>query len=138
MNLLAMTRTRIFGRYAAVSAVSLVTGHILLYGLHSLLGMAPVSSNLVSTVANTALVFAANRRWVWVVDGQVSMRREIVPFAALAGLGLALSTLLVWMTAATIGEGLWVNAANLTAFGIVWIGRFVAIDRWVYGSAVPY
>lgn len=132
MSLLQTVQTRIFGRYAAVSAVSLVTGHLLLYSFHSLLGIAPVPSNLASTVGNTALVFAANRRWVWAAEGQVSMRREIIPFAGLACLGLALSTLLIWVTAATIGEGLWVNAANLTAFGIVWIGRFVAIDRWVY------
>jgi putative flippase GtrA len=127
-------QTKLFGRYATVSAASLVTGHLLLYGLHSMLGLEPILANLLSTVGNTALVFVGNRRWVWSVDGQVSLRREVIPFAVLAGVGLALSTLLVWVTAQTIGEGLWINAANLTAFGIIWLVRFFVIDAWIFSK----
>ena len=134
LRLVGQLRSALFGRFALVSLASLVTGHILLYGLHSVMGVAPVPANLLSTTLNTALVFVANRRWVWNVDGSISVRREVVPFILLAGAGLALSTLMVWATAALIGEGLWVNAANLTAFGIVWLARFFVLDRWVYGS----
>ena len=54
-----------FSRFAAVSAASVVTGHVMLYGLHSVMGVSPVPTNVASTVANTVLVFGANRTWVW-------------------------------------------------------------------------
>lgn len=130
--LYAQLRSEIFGRFAAVSLASLVTGHLLLYGIHVWMGVAPVPSNLSSTTINTALVFYANRRWVWNVTSAVEFRREVVPFVSLAVLGLAVSTVLVWATAALVGEGLWVNLANLVGFGLVWLSRFFLLDRWVY------
>lgn len=133
-RMVAQLTSQLFGRFALVSLASLVTGHILLYGIHVWMGVDPVPSNLLSTTGNTALVFVANRRWVWRYDGEVSVRREVVPFALLALAGLGLSTLFVWITAAFIGEGLWVNAANLTAFGIVWLARFFILDAWIYGQ----
>lgn len=133
-QMVGQLRSQLFGRFAAVSLGSLVTGHVLLYGIHSVMGVEPVLANLLSTTLNTVLVFIANRRYVWNVDGNISLRREVVPFALLALAGLALSTVFVWVTAETIGEGLWVNAANLAAFGIVWLARFFIIDRWIYAA----
>jgi putative flippase GtrA len=133
-DLLARMHEEVLGRFAIVSLVSLVTGHILLYGIHVWMGQDPVPSNIASTAINTVLVFFANRRWVWNVQDRVSFRREVVPFGLLALLGLAVSTLLVWITAETIGEGLWVNLANIVGFGLVWIARFFLLDRWVYGT----
>ncbi len=122
------------GRFAIVSLASLVTGHLLLYSAYSWLGIAPVPSNIASTVVNTALVFGANRRWVWGARDRVDLQREVVPFIALALVGLGVSTLLVWWTAVRIGEGLWINAANLVGFGLVWLARFFLLDRWVYAA----
>lgn len=127
-----LERVGLFGRYAVVSAVSLVTGHLLLYGFHVWMAIDPVPANLFSTASNTVLVFGASRRWVWNVDGRIDLRREVMPFAAFAVVGLAVSTLFVGAVAATIGEGLWVNAANLAGFGTVWLARFFVIDRWMY------
>lgn len=131
---MAQLRTQLFGRFAAVSLASLVTGHLLLYGIHVGMGVDPVLANLLSTAGNTALVFVANRRVVWNVDHAIDVRREVVPFALLALVGLALSTVAVWAVAATIGEGLWVNAANLAAFGAVWLARFFVLDALIYGD----
>ncbi len=127
-------RLGVFGRYATVSAASLITGHILLYGFHVWMSIAPIPANFLSTTSNTILVFGANRRWVWNVDGRIDVRREVVPFILFALIGLAVSTAFVGIVAATIGEGLWVNAANLTAFGVVWMARFFVLDRWIYGD----
>ncbi len=121
-----------FGRFVVVSAATVVTGHLILYWLHSVAGMAPVPANLASTVANTGIVLIANRRWVWQVENEVGFRREVAPFLAIAAVGLAVSTAVVWLVSETIGEGLWVNAANLVGFGVVWLGRFLVLDRYVY------
>lgn len=124
-----------FGRFVVVSAATVVTGHVILYWLHSVAGLDPVPANITSTIANTAIVLVANRRWVWNVDGEIDLRTEVIPFAVIAVVGLAVSTLLVWGTSIVIGEGLWVNAANLVGFGLVWLSRFVFLDSVVYGQA---
>lgn len=115
-----------------VSAATLVTGQLILYLMHSVVGVAPVPANIASTVANTTLVLAANRRWVWRVNGTVAVRGELIPFAAIAAAGLLVSTILVAVVANLIGEGLWVNAANMTGFALLWVLRFVLIDRYIY------
>jgi len=125
-------RQRTFQRFVVVSAGTVVTGQLILYSLHSIAGMAPVPANITSTVANTAIVLAANRRWVWGVNGAVHVRRELIPFAAIAAAGLLVSTILVAVVANLIGEGLWVNAANMTGFALLWVLRFVLIDRYIY------
>jgi putative flippase GtrA len=116
-----------------VSAVTLLTGHLILYVLHAPLDVEPVVANMLSTAINTTIVLAANRRWVWLIDSRVGIRSEIFPFMLIAAAGLVLSTALVWVTARSGGEGLWINAANLAGFGILWLARFAVLDRWVYG-----
>jgi len=125
-------RQRTFQRFVIASAGTFVTGQLILYWLHSIVGMAPVTANITSTIANTTLVLAASRRWVWGVNGAVNVRRELVPFAAIAAAGLLISTILVAVVANLIGEGLWVNAANMSGFALLWVLRFVLIDRYIY------
>ena len=132
LSLLHTLRQRAFGRFAAVSIGSVVVGHALLFFLHSVAHVEPVSANLISTLINSVLVFLANRRWVWSVDGIISVRAEVVPFLLLVAAGLIVSTVLVWATTNAVGEGLWVNAANLAGFGLVWLARFFVFDRIVY------
>ena len=96
--------------------VTLLTGHLILYVLHAPLDVEPVVANMLSTAINTTIVLAANRRWVWLIDSRVGIRSEIFPFMLIAAAGLVLSTALVWVTARSGGEGLWINAANLAGF----------------------
>jgi len=126
------SRQQTFARFVMVSAGTFVTGQLILYWIHSIVGVAPVPANVASTAANTAIVLAANRRWVWRVNGAVNLRRELAPFAAIAAAGLLVSTVLVAVVARFIGDGLWVNAANMTGFALLWVLRFVLIDRYVY------
>jgi putative flippase GtrA len=126
---------RRFRIFAGVSALSVITGQAMLFGLHSVAGADAVVSNLISTITNTALVFVANRRWVWPTQSSVSIRREAVPFAAMAAAGLLVSTLFVWFVSKRVGDGVWVNIANLAAFGAVWLVRFAVLERVVYRSA---
>ncbi|MCB0992818.1 MAG: GtrA family protein [Acidimicrobiales bacterium] len=115
-----------------MSAGSVITGQALLYWIHSVLGVRPTVANLLSTVGNTVLVFVANRALVWPGLGRPRMRVEVAAFSALSVAGLAVSTVTVALAAATLGDGLWINAANLAGFGMVWIARFLVLDRMIY------
>lgn len=97
----------------------------------------PAVANVVATLAGIGPSFALNRRWVWKRLAPGHMRREILPFWSYAIAALVLSTLAVDLVASwadSTGASatrttVAVLAANLSAFGALWCGQFVLLDR---------
>jgi putative flippase GtrA len=97
-------------------------------------------ANVIATLAGVVPSFELNRRWVWGKTGRRSVAKEVVPFVALSGTGLALSTLAVavasrWADAHHLADGMRtiaVQGANLAAFGVVWVAQFVLLDRVLF------
>ena len=66
--------------------------------------------------------------------------KEVVPFWALAFLGLAMSViavgyahhLAVTMNLSHMGDVVFVNLASLAAFGILWVGKFFIFNRVLF------
>ena len=131
-------------RYGSVSAVSTTVSLSVLGLLVAGRVMAPGWANVVATGAGTVPSFELNRRWVWNKTGPRSVATEIVPFCALSFLGLALSTLAVsiaglWADHAAVGTAtrtLLAEGANVSAFGLVWLGQFVLLDRVLFRPTV--
>ena len=102
--------------------------------------MPAVWANVVATLAGIVPSFELNRRWVWGRTGRRSVAKEVVPFVALSATGLALSTLAVavasrWAELHHLADGtrtVTVQAANLFAFGVVWVAQFVLLDRVLF------
>jgi putative flippase GtrA len=129
-------------RYAAVSVISstlslavlgvLVTAHALPAGW----------ANVVATAAGTAPSFELNRRWVWGRSGRRSIVTEIGPFCAMTFLGLALSTVAVGFAAALATSSGFstgmrtfaIEAANVAAWGSIWLGQFFVLDRVLFAD----
>jgi putative flippase GtrA len=103
--------------------------------------MRPAPANVVGTIAGTIPSFELNRRWVWGKGGRRSLAAEIGPFCTLSFAGLALSTVAVsaaagWAsrtgltaTARTVAA----EAANVAAFGSLWLVQYVVLDRVLFG-----
>ncbi len=125
-------------RYGGVSVIATTTSLAVLVALVATGTVAPAVANVIATFAGMVPSFELNRRWVWRRRGRPSLRRQVVPFAALSLTGLALSTGAVHVAAdATAGWSrpaatVAVVAANLGAFGIVWIAQFVILDRVLF------
>jgi putative flippase GtrA len=125
-------------RYGGVSAVATATSLAILVSLVATNTMAPAAANVIATFAGMVPSFELNRRWVWRGSGRPSLRRQIVPFAVLSLTGLALSTGAVHVAADLTSGGsraaatVAVVAANLTAFGIVWVAQFIILDRVLF------
>jgi putative flippase GtrA len=128
-------------RYGAVSAVSTMVSLTVL-GLLVFTGtLSPGWANVVATAIGTVPSFELNRRWVWGRTGRRSLLAEVGPFWALSFIGLGLSTLAVsvaghWAADAGLHAGmraLVAQAANVCAFGSLWIAQFVILDRSVFG-----
>jgi putative flippase GtrA len=127
-------------RYAGVSVVATVTSALVLTGLLTAGVVGAGEANVLATLAGVAPSFELNRRWVWGRRGPRSVGGEVVPFLALAVTGLVLSTTAV-AAVAHLAEARAVEgaarttvllAANLAAFGSLWVGQYVVLDRVVF------
>ena len=124
-------------RYTFVSGVSILVTQVVLIGLKGGLGWPGATANLVAVSLAAAPAYVLNRYWVWNKRGRNHLWKEIVPFWGMALLGLAFSTWLVAMADRRWGTVFAVSLANLLAFGLLWVGKFVVLDRVLFASPPP-
>jgi putative flippase GtrA len=89
---------------------------------------------VIAVSATTLPVFYLNKRWVWGKRGRAHWRREVLPFWGFTLLGLALSTLLVWIAQKVSDATLLVMAANIAGFGLVWLAKFFFLDAVIFNA----
>lgn len=122
-----------FVRYAGVSAITIViTQAVLIFGV-SVLDLAGGVANVMAVCIGAIPNYLLNRAWVWERFGPHRVWREIVPFWTYAVLGLVVSTIVVAWADARWGTGLAASAANLGTYFVLWIAKFVLLDRLIFG-----
>lgn len=130
-------------RYGSVSLISTGVSLTILALLVGTNTMAAGWANVVATAVGTVPSFELNRRWVWAKRGRRSSLREIGPFCALSLAGLGLSTMSVTVVASMVAHtsmssgsrALAASAANVGAFGVLWVLQFVILDRVLFGRS---
>jgi putative flippase GtrA len=124
-------------RYAGVSALFLPLSQILLQVLALWLDNYTAASLLAAAIA-TVPNFFANKHIVWRVTSRENLHRQMLVFWVTVMLGVSLATLLTHLIEhATAGQtrlvaGAAVLAAQLLGYGLVWVGRFLILDRWLF------
>lgn len=121
-----------FKRYIAVSVVSASLGQFLLFFLFRVCDLDAVISNLLSVSLSTVPNYLLNRFWVWEITRSHDIRREIFPYWLIAFAGLGLSTLFVFIANQLWGSWYWINVSNIVAYGILWVIKFVILDRYLF------
>ena len=127
-------------RYAAVSVVFVPIGQILIQVLGLWLHDYTIAS-LLQAVIITVPNFFANKHFVWRVTSRENLRSQVLVFWVAVMLGVALSTLLTHVVEnamvdqTTLARGATVFFAQLLGYGIVWVGRFLILDRWLFKLA---
>lgn len=122
-------------RYAMVSVVAVAVSQAVLLTTSGVLGWRPVAANVTAVSIGAIPSYLLNRAWVWGKRGPSHLWREVVPFWALALLGLAFSTLLV-AVASSWNDATWVvSGANLTAFGLLWVAKYLLLDAILFKVA---
>jgi putative flippase GtrA len=119
-------------RFAGISVVSVVITQALLVLFNSVMGWPGWVANVMAVGIAAGPAYFLNRRWVWAKFGPHSMSREVVPFWAYTFAGLLLSTALVVVADAVWGTTLAVQIANIVGFGVLWVGKFVLLDRVLF------
>lgn len=125
-------------RYALVSVISALASLLVLTIVFGVLRLwDEVYSTLFANIMAGIPSYILNRRWVWGRSGRSHIWREIVPFWVMSIIGIAFALFTASLahdfanshhfhhlarTALVVG-------ANVGAFGILWILKFVILNR---------
>lgn len=125
-------------RYAAVSVVFVPVGQILIQVLGAMVfDRDYTKASIVAAAILTFPNFFANKMWVWKDTSRDKLRTQVLVFWVAAMLGVAAATGLTYLVEQQFHnegavEALAVFCAQLVGFGIVWVGRYLILDRWLF------
>lgn len=122
-------------RYCGVSVVNFTVGVTTLAVCHGLLGMRAVGANLAAWMVSTVPAYLLSRAWVWQQVGAHRVRGEVAPFWVMALIGLAVSSAAVELIDRFTDRTLLVLAGNIAAYGIVWVAKYLFLDRVMWPMA---
>ena len=128
-------------RYTMVSIISTAVSMLILlitFGLlHPVLHWSATTCNIVAVTLSSLPSYYLNRAWAWGKSGRSHVWREVVPFWALAFVGLAFSTWAVHFASAHVHgthfkRTVFVQGAQLGAFALLWVGKFVIFNKVMF------
>ncbi len=86
-------------------------------------------ANAFAASAAAIPAYFMSRYWVWQVRGRSSLRAEILPFWAIALLGLVVSSFTAEAADRLFDDPLMVSAGSLAGYFVVWVAKFLLLDR---------
>ena len=124
-------------RYCGVSAINVIVGQGVLAFCLIVMEFGGVVSQIISVVISAIPAYILSRHWVWKQDGEVSFRNEILPFWGMALLGLALAVMCIAAMERVTDQPLVLMATSLGAFGVVWVAKYVILDKVMWRTEPP-
>jgi putative flippase GtrA len=136
-------------RYAGISAVFVPLGQIVIQILGRVVfmereGLVESPNFTKASLAGAAILtlpnFFANKYLVWRDTTKDKLKTQVLVFWVAAMLGVALATSLTYVVERTVKtarassliESLAVFAAQLMGFGVVWVLRYLVLDKWLF------
>lgn len=130
-------------RYAGASLVFIPLGQ----GLIQLLGLwldDYTTASLLVYAITTVPGFFIYKRFVWRDMSRENLHRQVVVFWAAVMLSVSLATLLTYLVQnavtgqAVLVRGVAVFCAQMLGLSVVWVGRYLMLDRWLSArSEIP-
>jgi putative flippase GtrA len=125
-------------RYMGVSVVFVPIGQVLIQVLGSVFDGNYTAASVVAAAILTVPNFFANKLLVWKDTSKDNLRTQVVVFWVAAMLGVSLATGLTYVVqqltadSSSLVQRLSVFVAQMTGFGIVWVGRYLVLDKWLF------
>jgi putative flippase GtrA len=120
-------------RYCGVSVINVLVGSGTFVLCLNAFDMEPLPANLVAWAVSTGPAYILSRYWVWEQTGENSVKAEIAPFWILALIGLGFSSVCVTIAGTMTDHSLVLLAVQFCAYGVVWVAKFVILDRLMWG-----
>jgi len=124
-------------RYLGVSLVFVPLGQVLIQ-IIGLMGESYVAASIISAAILTLPNFFANKHFVWRVQSRENLRTQVVVFWVGAMLGVTLATGFTYLVQRwtehqpNLVTAVAVFFAQLAGFGLVWVARYLILDRWLF------
>lgn len=127
-------------KYTLVSVISVAVSQAAFVFAFGILHWTARSSAIFATSVGSVPSYYLNRNWVWAKSGRSHLWREIVPFWAIAFVGLVFSTVSA-DTAETyvqrhdlshLMETAIVTGAFFGAFAVLWVAKFVVFNKLLF------
>ena len=126
-------------RYAAVSVVFVPLGQIMVQILRWVFEVKEYWAVLIGACVLTVPNYLANKYVVWRDKSTDNRGTEVTVFWAAAVLGTSFAMGFVWLAGKWVPEengklahAFAIFAAQLLGYGIVWVARYVFLDRWIF------
>ena len=125
-------------KYSAVSVVSVIVNLVLLVFAFAALNWSAGPANVFAVGVSAIPSYYLNRAWAWGKRGRSHMFKEVIPFWALAFLGLVISTIAVHEVGNNIKQyhkalqTVIVAATNIGSFGVLWIVKFIIFNELMF------
>ena len=124
-------------RYFTGSVIATVCSEVAFVALYGLLSVGTTWSSVLSWLAGAVPNFWLNRNWAWQRTRRPSLRREVLPYAAIIVTTLVLATLLthaadVWLHHQGVSSSVRVTLVATVFLGtyvVVFALRFVLLER---------
>ena len=120
---------QVVARYGVVSAINIVGHQLMLFLANSVWGVPGGWANALAATLMCIPAYLLSRNWVWAVDGAHSISEHLLPFWVITIVGLLVSTGMAAGAEALFGAGLIVNAAAFAGYFIVWVAKFLILNR---------
>jgi putative flippase GtrA len=121
-------------KFGSVGAIAFVITVGAGNGLHSGLGVGPLTSNGIATVIATTFAYFANRYWTFRHRDRTGLSREYVLFFGLNGIGLVITELFIGFTHYVLVQQstLAYNISLVLGTGVATLFRFWSYKKWVF------
>lgn len=116
-------------RYSVASGTGVGVYIVVLVITNTLIGLGDMTSHLISVGLSSIPNYLVNRYWTWNQTGKNRLWGEVVPFWTMAFLAFLLSLVFVNYAEDRWGTTFAIGAANLSAFGVLWLARFLVLDK---------
>ncbi|TDD80221.1 GtrA family protein [Actinomadura rubrisoli] len=125
---------RELAKFGSVGAIAFVITVALGNGMHTGLGMGPLTSNAIATIVATTFSYLANRYWTFRHRDRAGLGREYVLFFALNGVGLVITELFIGFTHYVLGlsDAISYNVSLVIGTGVATLFRFWSYKKWVF------
>jgi len=125
-------------RYCGVSVVNVGLGLLTFNLCRVLFDMSWLMANVVSVIIGAIPAYFMSRSWVWKRDGKISMSTEVLPFWGINFIGFVFSSITVAVIENWTVNSLVVNFARLCAWGIVWVFKYLVLDRYLFAPGTHH
>jgi putative flippase GtrA len=115
-------------RYLITSAINVVNHQLLLQMAVRLWDWSGGQANAFAAMTAVIPAYLLSRYWVWDVQGRPSLRDELVPFWAIAVIGLLASTASAELADRLFENELMISVGSLAGYLLVWVAKFVVLN----------